>query len=184
MPPVLIAVLVVFGLVIVYLVVVARRAGPRQVSALDLSRAIVVRRATRDDPGEGWSKLGSKTTARGLDVKFDHDDDPQAEASFFAEGAADESRNTLANRTTVRLGSVFETHHVHTRGYVFRVRLRGTGDVVRQGRAGADARPLERRAVLRPRGERRRHRRGRRWLDRVRVRRDPEGTETLRRLAL
>ncbi len=31
---------------------------------------------------------------------------------------------------TVRLGADFETHHVHTMGYVFRVRMRGTGPVV------------------------------------------------------
>ena len=85
---------------------------------------------TRDEPGGGWQHLGKKTTARGLDLKFDHDDDPWAEAILLAPGVGEPRRNTLAHRLTVRLGSDFATHHVHTSGYAFRVRLRGTGLVV------------------------------------------------------
>lgn len=74
--------------------------------------------------------MGQKTTARGLDIKFDHEDDPWAEATLLASGVREPLRNTLAHRFTVRLGGDFETHHVHTSGHVFRVRLRGTGSVV------------------------------------------------------
>ena len=147
MPPPVLAFLVLFAVLVAYLVVQAKRAGPRQLPGLDLERAILVRSATREDPGSGWSQLGSKTTARGLDLKFDHDDDPQAEASFFVEAGPGRTGSSLANRMTVRLGPDFETHHVHTRGYVFRVRLRGTepvmGKEVRiQMHVGGDGRPI------------------------------------------
>ena len=74
--------------------------------------------------------MGSKTTADGLNLKFDHDDDPQAEASFVVEASDGSKRNSIAHSLTVRLGQEFETHHVHTMGFVFRVRLRGTGPVI------------------------------------------------------
>ena len=119
-----------FGLMIVYLVIQARKAGPRELSDMDLRRGVVVRRATPDDPGTSWDKLGSRTTAEGLRLRFDHDDDPQAEASFLVGDSERRSSTTLANRKTVRLAEEFETHHVHTRGYVFQVRLRGAGPVV------------------------------------------------------
>lgn len=122
--------LVLFVLLIVYLAVQTKRAGPRQLSEVELARAVVVQKATADDPGTAWSQLGSKTTADGLNLKFDHDDDPQAEASFLVSGAERPLQNGMANRLTVRLEADFETHHVHTMGYVFRVRMRGTGPVV------------------------------------------------------
>ena len=82
-------------------------------------------------PGNGWQKLGSKTTARGLDLKFDADDDPQAEAMIpVPDLDAARSSNGLANRLTITLSDQFESHHVHTGGYVFRVRLRGSGKII------------------------------------------------------
>jgi hypothetical protein len=128
--PFVVAFFIVFALLALYLVVQARRAGPRQLGELDLARAVTLAGATASDPGNGWSLLGSKTTAEGLNLKFDHDDDPQAEASFLIDPAMTREGNTLAHRVTVRLSDEFETHHVHTRGHVFRVRLRGTGSVV------------------------------------------------------
>lgn len=114
----------------VYLGVQAKRAGPPQLSDMDLSRGIVIASATREEPGRGWSPLGSKTTARGLDLRFDHDDDPEAQATFLADPSVTKKGSSLALRNTVRLPAEFETFHVHTRGYVFRVRMRGTGPVV------------------------------------------------------
>lgn len=128
--PFVIGFMIVFALLVLYLIVQARRAGQRQLGELDLARAVTLARATASDPGNGWSLLGSKTRAEGLHLRFDHDDDPQAEASFLIDPATSGKGNTLAHRVTVRLGDAFETHHVHTRGYVFRVRLRGTGPVV------------------------------------------------------
>lgn len=117
-----------FGAIIVWLVIQTMRAGPNQLDEMTLARGITLRTATPADPGEGWTKLGSRTVADGLRLRFDHDDDPQAEASFMIEDR--EKLNALANRKRVRLSEAFETHHVHTRGHVFRVRLRGTGGVV------------------------------------------------------
>ncbi len=124
------AFLTVFALIVVYLVIQTKRAGPRQLAETDLSRAVTVAKATADDPGQGWSHLGSRTTAQGLRLKFDHDDDPQAEATFLADSGRAKQRNTLAHSLTVRLTDTFETHHIHTRGCVFRVRLRGSDRVV------------------------------------------------------
>lgn len=121
----------VFGLIVIWLVLQARKAGPRTLSDNLLARGRTLVRVDRNAPGPGWGKLGSKTTTRGLDVRFDHDDDPQAEATLFVqEGAGDGSTSTLANRITVDLEDEFVTHHVHTAGFVFRIRLRGTGQVV------------------------------------------------------
>jgi hypothetical protein len=122
--------LALFALLVIYLIFQTKRAGPRQLDEMKLARAITVAKATRSDPGHGWSGLGSKTTAEGLRLRFDHDDDPQAEATFLADPSRPRQGNTLAHSLTVRLGSDFETHHVHTRGYVFRVRIRGTDPVV------------------------------------------------------
>ena len=123
--------LALFVLFVVYMVVQAKRAGPKTLSDHELRRARVVERATRDDPGAGWQEPGAATTVNGLDLKFDHDDDPKAEASFFVGNHGERRRRgTLALPLTVRLKADFETHHVHTRGWIFRVRLRGTGGVV------------------------------------------------------
>lgn len=114
----------------VYLIVLGMRAGPRELDSMQLARAVTVRKATAGTTGDVWSNLGSRTTADSMRLKFDHDDDPQAEATFLADPSKPEKRNTLSNMHTVRLAKDFETHHVHTRGYVFRARLRGTEPVV------------------------------------------------------
>lgn len=114
---------------IVYAIVQAVRAGPPQLSDEKLQRALPVLRVTPDEPGPGWQDLGKETRADGLKLRFDADDDPWAEATLVLPGAQ-KARPTLAHKRTVTLGAEFETHHVHTRGYVFRIRLRGTGTVV------------------------------------------------------
>ena len=83
--PFVIGFVALFALLVVYLIVQAKKAGPRQLSEMELARAVLVRKATASEPGGGWTELGSKTTADGLNLKFDHDDDPQAEASFVVE---------------------------------------------------------------------------------------------------
>ena len=118
--------IIAFGALVVWLIVQAKRAGPSQLDQIVLDRASVVRSA--DGSGEVWSDLGSKTTADGMNLRFDHDDDPEAEASFMIEDRGKAS--SLANRMTIRLTDAFETYHVHTRGYIFRVSVRGTGPVV------------------------------------------------------
>lgn len=128
--PFAIGFLSLFALLVIYLVVQAKRAGPHQLPDTDLARAVSISRGTAADPGHGWSHLGSRTTADGLNLKFDHDDDPQAEATFLVDPSRPKQKNTLAHTMTVTLGSDFETHHVHTRGYVFRGRMRGTVPVV------------------------------------------------------
>ena len=42
MPPVVTAFLVAFGLIVVYLVIQSKKAGPRQLDDMDLARAITV----------------------------------------------------------------------------------------------------------------------------------------------
>ncbi len=127
MTPVLIFV-AVFALFVAVLVMRVKQAGPRQLSEAELARATLIMSSTAEGPYPSWGHLGSKTRADGLNLRFDHDDDPQAEAHYVLNerGLA----NTLSHRVTVRLTESFETHHVHTRGYVFRVRVRGTGPVV------------------------------------------------------
>ena len=120
----------VLVLLVALLVFQAKSAGPPQLPETELARGRVIASATAEDPGAGWSLLGSKTEADGLRVKFDHDDDPQAEATFLVDPSITKKRNSLALRHVIRLGSDFQTHHVHTRGHVFRVRVRGTGRVV------------------------------------------------------
>ena len=126
--PIVTGFVVVFGLLILWLFIQAKRAGPLTLSDMDLRRAVSIKRADVNNPGDGWSHLGSLTTADGLNLRFDHDDDPKAEASFVIEDR--KLVSSLGQRITVRLTDTFETHHVHTRGDVFRVRLRGTGPVI------------------------------------------------------
>lgn len=120
--------LIAFAAIVVWFVIQTKRAGPRQVDDLVLARAVSVRSVAAPEAGEVWALLGSETTAEGLNLRFDHDDDPQAEASFMVEDRS--VKNSLANRMTIRLSDAFKTHHVHTRSYVFRVSVRGTGAVV------------------------------------------------------
>jgi hypothetical protein len=130
MPLPVVVILVLFGLLVLYFIFDVVRAGPNQLSEMDLARATVIQQSTADHPEPGWSGLGQKTTADGLNLKFDHDDDPWAQASYLPRGGRDTARSTTANRKTVRLRRDLETHHVHTRGYVFRVRMRGTEPVI------------------------------------------------------
>lgn len=125
-----VALVALFGLVVAYFVAQIKKAGPQRLSDRDLARGVVVRKSTRERPEPGWGGLGKKTTARGLDLRFDHDDDPQAEASYFADGAEARKGSSFANGVEVRLTASFETHHVHTSGHVFRVRVRGTEPVI------------------------------------------------------
>jgi hypothetical protein len=137
----------VFGLAALSLIYRARKAGPRQVSAEVLARGRPVVRITADDPGEGWQETGSKTQADGLNLRFDHDDDPQAEATLLVPEFERASRsNTFSHVLTIDLSKDWETHHLHTSGYVFRVRLRGDSAVAgKQVRlkmvVGSDGRP-------------------------------------------
>lgn len=119
-----------FVLLIVYLMAKSAQAGPLQLSGSDLERAIPVVRVTADRPGPGWQELGSRTTADGLNLKFDHDDDPEAEATLLAPDHQRSRGAMFSPRLTVRLGSDFETFHVHNRGWVFRASVRGTGKAV------------------------------------------------------
>lgn len=125
------AVLLAIPVVFVILVVYAKaRAGRSQLSEDELRSARVLMDLSPDDPDVVWQELGSLTTCRALDLKFDHDDDPQAEATLLAPGAVPRPGSLISNVVEVRLGAEFETHHVHTAGYAFRVCLRGTGGVV------------------------------------------------------
>lgn len=119
-----------FGLMVLILIVRAKQAGPWRVSQVDLDRARPLIRVTAHDPGDGWQQLGSKTRAEGLNLRFDHDDDPQAEATLFVPAPERGRRgNTFGHALTIRLTDAFETHHVQTSGFVFRVRLRGDAAV-------------------------------------------------------
>jgi len=106
------------------------RAGSAQVEEAAVGRARRLLRVTPESPDPGWQHLGREPRADGLRLRFDHDDDPAAEATLALAGTDGPFRNTLSNRVTIRLADDFKTHHVHTGGYVFRARLRGTGDVV------------------------------------------------------
>lgn len=122
-------IVVLFALVALTLIRSLRRAGPLTVSELDLRSATSMLLVTREAPGEGWVALGSETRARGLDLYFGHPDDPQAEATLRVPGA-DPGASRVGRGMAVRLGADFETFHVHNAGYVFRVRMRGTGPTV------------------------------------------------------
>jgi len=126
----LVGILALFGLAILWIVRQSRRAGPRELSDSVLERASPLLRVTHEDPGAGWEDLGRATRADGLRLRFDHDDDPEAEASLRVSDGTPAARGTLANSLTVRLRPDYVTEHVHTSGYVFRLRLRGTGAVV------------------------------------------------------
>lgn len=147
MSPWVIGFLVALGLVTVWLVRVARRAGPRQVSAEDLARARPLLRVTPDDPGPGWTGLGSATHVDGIRLRFEADDDPAAEATLLVPGREGAPHNALANRHTIRLAEAFETHHVHTGWRSWRsrapdVRQIARGEGLREpGRAAAPRRP-------------------------------------------
>jgi hypothetical protein len=106
------------------------KAGSTTVDPALLERGHTVLHRTVKDYGPGWDVTGSATQSRGLDLRFDHDDDPQAEATMLVPGRSGRGSNLLTNMNTIRLPADFEDHHVHTGGFVFRVRLRGTGSVV------------------------------------------------------
>ena len=118
------------GLAVLSLVRLKKKAGPTTIDAalLDGARTLLLR--TDEDPGPGWDVTGSATQTRGLHLLFDHDDDPQAEATMLLPGREGRGRNAFTNIHTIRLPADFQDFHVHTGGYVFRVRLRGTGNVV------------------------------------------------------
>ena len=121
---------VAVGLVAAWLALLHRRAGPRQVSDDLLDDAEVIVRSTAEYPEPGWGHLGSETRADGLRLRFDADDDPAAEARFLAPTHERASRSSFGQGRTITLGDEFVTEHVHTAGYVFRIRLRGVGAVV------------------------------------------------------
>jgi len=146
MHPVVLAFLVVFGLMVLWLIRLGVKVGPRRLSETDLRRSLPVYRVTTDEPGEGWAELGKKTTARGLDLRFDHDDDPWARAVMPVPEEIRAEARSVGNNVTVRLAPDFTEEHVHTQGWVFRISLRGTGGVVGkevrlQMNVGKDGRP-------------------------------------------
>lgn len=119
-----------FAVLVAWIVFKTRQAGSPQVSDAALASARPLARISRDSPGPGWQKLGSRTTTRGLDIRFDADDDPEAEATHILESAPSRTGAMFAPRHPVRLTGDWSEHHVHTRGYVARIRLRGTGQAV------------------------------------------------------
>jgi hypothetical protein len=125
------AFLVVLGVCVLLLARGAQKAGKRQLRSEEMAWARTLLAVSQESPGDGWQRLGSLTSSNGLNLKFDHNDDPQAEAMIFAPGASDDTtRSRLSNRVTIELPEEFTTFHVHTAGYVFRVRAKGTGGVV------------------------------------------------------
>lgn len=121
---------VLFVAFIGWIALQSHKAGPVHIDPATLASGERVRSATRADPGTGWSNLGTLTTADGLNLKFDHDDDPQAEACFLPLESETSRGSSIGRRATVRLTNEFETYHVHNRGYVFQVRVRGSEPVV------------------------------------------------------
>ena len=122
---------VLFGLCVLMIINNARRAGRRELSAEQLSRSRQILSVTVAQPGAGWQRLGRLTTADGLNLKFDHNDDPQAEAMLLAPGVDPQHRvSNFANTLPIQLSATFQTFHVHTAGYIFKLRARGTGKVV------------------------------------------------------
>jgi len=122
---------VVFALLIVVMLIQSAKAGKSVVSEDAIRKGSLVCAITPESPGEGWQELGIKTTARGLDLRFDHDDDPQASATLLFPGYdLSLNRSRFGQSRTITLTSAFATHHVQNSGYVFRVSLRGTGDVI------------------------------------------------------
>lgn len=117
------------ALVVLWVFVQTRKAGPAQLDEAQLARASLLHRWTRDGPTAHWEGVGKATTVDGLRIKFDHDDDPLAEATLVLPGGRKGGAG-VSRRITVRLGADFETYHAHTAGHVFRVRMRGTGSVI------------------------------------------------------
>lgn len=119
-----------FVLLVVYIMAKTAQAGPLQLSEAEIESATPILRVTAQQPGPGWQELGSRTSAQGLNLKFDHDDDPEAEATILVPNAPRSRGSMFSPRLTVRLGSDFETFHVHNRGWVFRASVRGTGRTI------------------------------------------------------
>lgn len=130
MHPGVVVLLVAFGLMVVYFARLQRAAGPRTLDGPRLARARTLLSLTAGEADSAWHELGRATTARGLDLKFEADDDPAARALLRLPGVPEKRRLALANSVAVRLAPDYETHHVHTAGYVLRVRLRGASGVV------------------------------------------------------
>jgi hypothetical protein len=117
------------ALLIVWVFVLTRRAGPAHLSDAQLERANVLHRWTADGPRPSWEGVGSATTVDGLRIRFDSDDDPAAEATLVVPGGRKGGLG-VAQRIPVTLGADFQTYHAHTAGHVFRLSMRGTGPVV------------------------------------------------------
>lgn len=106
------------------------KAGPAELPPEALARARAVRRLEAGGR-EAWDSLGKATVARGLDLRFDHDDDPRAQAWLLLPEAPRQKPGTLgAQARTVTLSETFDTYHVHSMGHVFRIEMRGTGGAV------------------------------------------------------
>ncbi len=132
MPPFVTFILVMVGLAILWLIRLGFKLGPAQLDKRVLARTRTIVKLTVKHPGEGWETLGSMTEARGLDLKFEHDNDPEAQALFIVPqslGGSLGQGNTFCNSSTVTLGHEMADYHTHSAGFVFRVRMKGTGGV-------------------------------------------------------
>lgn len=122
---------IAFAAFLIFLFIQTRRAGPVQVEESAIRSGRIIREVRREDAGNPWGKLGIKTSANGLDLKFDHDDDPQAEATLYVPGLdAGYTGGGFSTPFTVRLTEAFRTHHAHNSGFVFQVSLRGAPGVI------------------------------------------------------
>jgi len=107
-----------------------KRLGKSTVSEAIIEAGRPLLRAHRDLEGARWDALGSATEARGLDLRFSADDDPAAEATIRLPEAPEKPRASTSLVKRVTLTGDWRTEHVHTGGYVFRLRLRGAPGVV------------------------------------------------------
>lgn len=120
----------ILALLIIMALLLGRKAGAPTLSETQLHSATRLLAIGSSDTEATWHELGSRTHARRLDLKFDHDDDPKAEATLRLPDANSDNIGKVSNRVVVTLTDTFQTVHVHTMGYVFQVSLRGTGAVV------------------------------------------------------
>lgn len=119
-----------FAVMVFMAVRAVRRLGPSTISEAQIAAGRPLLRTHRDIDGPRWDELGSATETRGLDLLFRADDDPAARATMLVPGAPVKPRSTTSLVQRVTLTEEWATPHVHTAGFVFRVRLRGAPGVV------------------------------------------------------
>lgn len=118
---------VLFGLAIGLALWTGRKLGRPTRSKEEVARGRVI--GQYHSPHDTWHELGTETRAEGLDLFFNADDDPAAQATIMLTESKDK-KMLVANNVSVPLTADFQTHISASGSYAAVVELRADPGVV------------------------------------------------------